>query len=464
MHHGQETTELLLSRPTGTGSPHERGNWLEQQCRTITGSSEHRSSSDDPLGNGSAAQAGVNVARDARTVPSARNRKPSSGRYDPSVGAGRGQELLLSRPLLAGPLPFFVGSTEQWLVDLSEQVFRDLPSPADAAGELPCFVLAPSSASDVDRFDLIGPGTGDLRAVPLAMAIGRLVTALSRAALDAEPERLHIHAAAAARGNDAAILAAPRETGKTTTITRLALDGWTCISDETVSIRAGDDLVRGFSKPLSIKPGSRPLLPELQPHFLPPAANDDAASVLHVSLKDIGVETTSAAHPRMVALLRRPLSPGMSGQPSSKPLHPAEAVVGLMAETLDAGRYGDDAALELARLSARCTCWEVTVGPLAETAAEIERLFDLEPTTHTVDALPSGRGPVLPNVRSVLIGDRVVLHELPEGRIVALDEAGTQIWLQLGGWATSENIDLKAPVVSAFIGQLEHLGMLGRMS
>lgn len=379
----------------------------------------------------------------------------------PAVEFGGAHQLVLSRPLQAGPLDFVVGSPDPTLVRLAEELFRDLPSPRVLEGELPCFVLAPSAASrEEPLYDLSGPVVGLVEALPLSMAVSRLVTALSRATLDAEPDRLHLHAAAAVRDGRAVVLAAPRETGKTTTLARLVLDGWSYVSDETVSIGPGDELVRGFAKPLSIKPGSRSLLPELAPHFLPEGTVGDHA-VLHVSLGTLGVRTAEAASAKMVGLLRRRLTPSIDHAADSRPIHPADAVVGLMAETLDAARFGNSAVIELARLAARTSCWEIFIGAPNDTVVEIERLFEMPPGERLdVQQLPQG-GPRIPaNVTSVLVGDRAVVHELPEGRILALDATATQIWLNLGDWPAAEKVDLRGPVVASFIGQLLQLGLV----
>lgn len=379
------------------------------------------------------------------------------------VDSGGGHQLTLTRPLRAGPLTFAVGSPDPALVKLAEDLFRDLPSPRVLEGELPCFVLAPSATSPAEGlYDLSGPVVGVLRGVPLAMAVSRLVTALSRATLDAEPNRLHLHAAAAVRDDQAVVLAAQRETGKTTTLAHLALHGWSYMSDETVSIGPGDELVRGFAKPLSIKPGSRPLLPELSAHLIPRGSVGEQA-VLHISLGTVGVPTTEAADVRMVGLLRRNPTPTSAGSVGSRSIHPADAVVGLMAETLDAARFGAGAVVELARLAARTNCWEIFIGDPSDTVAEIERLFEAPVGALVeVQALSEGSTRIAKNVVSVLIGDRAVVHELPEGRILALDAAATQIWLNLGEWPAAETIDLTGPVVKSFVGQLGQLGLVNR--
>jgi hypothetical protein len=354
-------------------------------------------------------------------------------------------------------LKFVVGSTEPALIHLAKELFCDLPEPRNAQGDIPCFMLTPSG-TDAALYDITGPALGVLTGAPLAKALAWMVAGVNRSVLDLEPTRLHLHAAAAVKHDRAAILAAPRETGKTTTLARLVLAGWAFISDETVSIAASDEHVRGYPKPISIKPGSRPLLSELADNFLPPGdVGEDA--VLHVSLGATGAEMRTEARPHLVALLRR--SPrNRSHEHGSYALHPVDAVVRLMAETLDAGRFGPRAVHELARLAARCHCHEVIVSTPDGTVAEIEQLFARSaPDVLEVEELVGGER-VEPNVVSLLIGDRVVIHGPPEGPILALDPAGSEVWLQIGGWQTTSHIDLRGPMVAPFVQQLIDLRLV----
>lgn len=372
--------------------------------------------------------------------------------------------LVMSRPFSAGAFDFFIGSPDPDLTELANELFRDLPTPVANAGDFALFVLTESTDSvDNAHYVLAGPVVGSMSGLPLAGAVTMLVAAVSRASLDADPERLHLHAAGAVRGNRAAVLAAPRETGKTTTVATLVRRGWELISDEAISIGPGDEYVRGFAKPLSIKPGGRNRVPHLDPHLLPRTGVTDDA-VLHASVGATGAEVRSGARPHLVVLLRRSRDAEPEGQPFTRPMHPADAAVQLMTETMDAGRFGPYAAFELARLAARCRCHEVVVGDPEKTAETIERLFD-EPAVSPLGVRELCDGTAVnPNVVSVLVGDRTVIHEQPEGRILALDEPGTEVWLKLGGWASGEDINLNGPVVAPFVQQLESLGLIDMTS
>lgn len=454
----QEGFQGTAVAPLPQREPHQRRRRLQDQRCAVAGPSDHHAVTHPSLRNVSATQCARSGLDLAHTSPPT----DSTHRRLHRVGLDGGvQQLKSSRGFCARAFRFAVGAPSQDLIDLIEELFCDLPEADPSDSDVTRFVLVPSNAPD--RYSLLGPVIGPPASLPLPGAIALLVTSVSRGSLDAEPERLHLHAAGAVRHGRAALLAAPRETGKTTTLATLVHRGWGFISDEAISLAAGDDKVRGFPKPLSIKPHGRDLVSHLTSRLLPPG-DMSADAVLHVSLGPTGATAYPSAEPHYVGVLVRSREPGPSGQLRSRPLHPVDAVVALMAETMDAGRFGPDALLLLARLTSRCRCDEITVGEPAETARLIERLFDQAPTPPLpVEVLENGTS-IRPNVRSVMIGDRVVIHEQPEGRILALDEPGSQVWLKIGGWAPAPDIDLDGPVVSRFVQQLEALGLHERSS
>ena len=97
-----------------------------------------------------------------------------------------------------------------------------------------------------------------------------------------------------------------------------------------------------------------------------------------VSASGGAVATGGPVH--LVILLRRPEFRDPSEGAVSRLLHPADATVALMQETLDAERFGPT-AIRLARLAASSHCYELSVGTPAATADRIEELFSLDPVT-----------------------------------------------------------------------------------
>jgi hypothetical protein len=373
-------------------------------------------------------------------------------------GSGR------ARPMSAGAFNFTIEVSHADDQATIESFFRDLPNPPHGA---PCepIELIRSEARNEDgeqQWTLAGPRLDDRPTVPIVGALLRLMSAVNLSALDAEPGALHLHAAAAARNGRAIIIAAERNTGKTTTVSHLVKRGWSFITDETVILTADSPDVGGFPKPLSIKPGGFDLVPHLVAHAIP-AIVDDRPSFHFVPVGATGARVAASATPHLTVLLRRDPMAGDDAAPSSRRLRPADAVVALMQETLDAGRYGN-AALRLAQLAVASNCYEVTVGSPEATAEHLEELMSNLPAESVdVTLLPDGPH-VAKDVVSVEIGDAIVVHEQSNGGIFALDSAAARIWRHVGGWNVDDAIDITGPVVAPFVNQLRSLGVLAEVA
>lgn len=301
-----------------------------------------------------------------------------------------------------------------------------------------------------------GPRVDPFSTHDLADALTRLVAGLSIATLDASPSNLHLHAAAAAKGGRSVIIAASRNTGKSTSVSHLLHRGYGFITDEMVVLSRKDDLVRGVPRPISIKPmglpqtgysGAQTMLGE----------TEDPTSQCFVTPGSIGTEIIEAEAPHVVVLLRRP---GGERAQGPRPLHPADAVVALMQETLDADRFGPDTALRLAQLASRCHCIELERGTPTEVADAIDGLLSLAPPVGmVVRAYPPSQASG-DDVVTVGLGDRCVVHHRRSGKILALDAAGTRVWETAGGWRAHPEVQLDGPVIASFVGQLRSHGLL----
>lgn len=357
-----------------------------------------------------------------------------------------------TRTFAAGAFAFEVTTGYARDRSMVEFLFQDLP-PATGGENVAPFSLRRVTPSG-ELWRLAQPGVADQPAGKLAAALVRLMAAVNLGALDAEPGCLHLHAAAATNAGRVAVIAAERNTGKTTTVAHLVARGWGFMTDETVRLSPATSVVQGFPKPISIKPGGLQLVDHLEQWVIPPPG--DGATFGFVPMGASGAEVVDGGRPHLVVLLRRP--PRGVAEPTSRRLDPADAVVALMQETLDAERFGA-AAVRLAELAAMSHCYEVTAGTPEATADHIDALFDSAPVDPMpVTVLPSTEA-VSPGVVTVAVGDRVVVHETASGRVFALDEAGAQVWRQIGGWGDME-IDVEGPVVRRFVAQLRALGVL----
>jgi hypothetical protein len=367
--------------------------------------------------------------------------------------------LIITRPFAAGPFGFSVAASTATDRDLVESLFGDLPHP-DPNEPVHVFLLTRDLAREDTGWSLSGPRLEGQPTMSRVSAITRLMSAVNLCALDYDPEPLHLHAAAAARDGSAVIIAAKRNTGKTTTIAQLVLRRWEFITDEMVGLPPHRNEVRGFAKPLSIKPGGHRLVDQFAAWMLPDAAGN-AEGFRYVPVGASGARIAEVAVPRLVVLLRR----SEDDRPTTagwRELDPADAVVALMQETLDAERFGA-AALRLGRLAASTRCVEVMIGTPDQTAALIERLFDEEPPDRVEVSLLEDSPAIAPPTVSVDIGGRIVVHQQDTGQIFALDEAASRVWRQLGGWADS-GIDLTGPVIAPFVEQLRAMGALASAS
>jgi hypothetical protein len=361
----------------------------------------------------------------------------------------------LTRPFAAGAFGFAVVTTTADDRHIVEMLFSDLPEPP--ASDDPTTVFSLLRDDDGRGWSLDGPRLGIRASTTLDAALKFLLTAVNLCALDAEPEYLHLHAAAAIRDDRAVVIAAERDVGKTTTVAHLVARGWGFVTDETVRLSTTSDAVTGFPKPLSIKPGGHEVVAHLEAFTVPTGAGADGFGFVPVGAS--GATVARGGAPHLVILLRRPLGADTVNAPTSVSMHPADAVVALMQETLDAERFGN-AAATLAELAAASHCSTLTVGTPSETAAEIEILFSRDP----VEPLPVRMLPpsdaFSPGVVSVAVGDRTVVHDTTTGRIFALDEGAARVWSRLGGWSDDTDIDVDAPVIRPFVAQLRALGVL----
>jgi len=370
--------------------------------------------------------------------------------------AGRG-ERHTTRCFTTGAFAFAVATSTPDDRQLVESFFGDVPAPNRGGHEIAEFSLLRNDSAG-DSWTVGGPHVLDLPAATLDTALEQLLGAVNLCSLDAEPEHLHLHAAMATIDGRGVVIAAERNTGKTTTVAHLVARGWSFVTDETVRLTTGSNEISGFPKPLSIKPFGRPPVAHLEPWMIPPVG-DDHERFRFVPIGASGATLADGGVPHLVVLLRRSWGDPSAVGAVARRLHPADAVVALMQESLDAERFGA-AAERLAALAATTHCYELTRGTPDETADEIEMLFELDPAEPMeVRVLPPSAA-FHPGVVSVAVGDRTVVHDEASGRILALDEGATQVWRQLGGLSVDQEIDIDGPAVRPFVAQLRALGVL----
>jgi len=327
-------------------------------------------------------------------------------------------------------------------------LLHDLRSDAPVRPDAPVYKLSRLGPT-ARGWAIEGPRVDRYITDSLSDAIARLLAGLNVATLDASPRSLHLHAAAAAKDGQAVLIAAARHSGKSTTVANLIARGWSFMTDETVAI---DDppFVRGVPRPLAVKPGGRQHI-RMPIEFAWPEPSDDATGQ-YVPIGLSGVTICDRAPVSAVVLLRRSSDP--RDEPLVERLHPADAVVGLMQEALDAGRYGTEAVVRLAELAASATNVRLIRGNPERTVDAIVEVVEGPRSAPRQVRRFAPSEAVDPAVVSLSVDGRAVVHHIETGAILALDEPATRVWEVIGGWAAHEDIDLNGPVVAPFVQQL----------
>jgi hypothetical protein len=381
------------------------------------------------------------------------------------VSGQRGRHV--TRPFLAGALGFRVQCDSAKLRDTVEALFADLtaPPPDMAIHELR---LDEGEQNGITMLDLVGFGMFDPGPLPPDLTLDTLVSRVGRLSLDADPDRLHLHAAALAKGGRSVLVSASGGTGKSTLATALVLRGWDYLSDESVALTAGSTSITSFAKPLSIKVTGRDLFAhqvDLADRRVALGPSD--GTWWNVPASRLGGRVVAAADPALLVFLSRTgTDSAADARPSWTTVHPADAVVLLVQESLDVGRFGESAVVVIAELAARCRCVRVEAGTPSDTAELVEQLLttcavsEHEPPLVLPTRAGTGYAPgvkVGDAVVSVLLADRVVVHDVHSGRIASFDEAGSAVWLALYGHELQEHAlpDAASPGVRSFFHALE---------
>lgn len=150
---------------------------------------------------------------------------------------------------------------------------------------------------------------------PVAQAIAVLLWDLNRRVVEASPRWLRLHAAGACRGDQAVLLPAAMESGKTTLVAGLLQRGFDYLSDEVVALGREDLRAVPYPKPLSVDPGSWEVLGDLEPAVEPgvrpllPRQWQVPASSIGARVADPGASPAVVVFPRYDPALPTRLQP-----------------------------------------------------------------------------------------------------------------------------------------------------------
>jgi hypothetical protein len=273
-----------------------------------------------------------------------------------------------TRTMQALGLDFAVESDDPRFIEHVERLFVALPD-----GRSPTLTARWTASSHTTGRVRVEVGDA------LAMSAGRpghavtsLLWHLNRAVVAASTSRwLLIHAAAARRDASFVVLAAPTESGKSTTVAGLVQSGWSYVTDEMVAVDRASLTVTPYPRPMCLDPGSWPVLADLHP------------CPTEYELGQWHVPPTRAAEPGTPTIVVFPAY-RRGARSAMEPIRPAEAVRLLVESTfgfLDAPTANLTALASLVR-GARCR--RLVIGRLSDAVRLLDELVAEHAPTPTI--------------------------------------------------------------------------------
>ncbi len=261
---------------------------------------------------------------------------------------------------------FEIASNDQAVVEVAIAVFGDLVSHPDTMSRQPlatATIDVADSAVMVDLFD------GCWRQVDsIADALWAVAREVNRLSLASDEGRMHLHAAALARGGAAALVLGKRRTGKSTLSAHLLQSGWCYLSDEMVAIDSDSPQISTYPKPVALRSGTLDLLPTLADHGLPIRQHGAGRLVRASALGRVSADD----HPVGLIVLLQP-GPGSVDSLELSIAHPIDALVEVMRDhVMDAERAGLGGVLSLGRLLAAATAIRLRSGALESVEKALE--------------------------------------------------------------------------------------------
>ncbi len=327
-----------------------------------------------------------------------------------------------SRPVKVGLTSFCLDSAESTdFVRLIDDCYVDLPTASQAKLTFRLqrigvgHALEWTSTEGTSHREIV---VGD------DVILAEIVRTLNRAALDADPEHLHLHAGAASLNGRIALVVAPSGGGKTTTVTALGLRNWAYLTDEMISIARDGPIVSAFPKPLSIKNGGfGPILNLLGSEETD--AFDRSQSGWQLAASSLGISTGREGTPELIVIL----DPAESGPTPPRAVSPGTVLVNLVEQSMDFDRFGPDALGVLASLVSRTS--HMTIGRFdpRTMAQRIEETMNSLPHRDEADgpyALELEQYPF--DVEGVRVGGDLVVRSRLSGRIVSLGEQSAALF------------------------------------
>lgn len=246
---------------------------------------------------------------------------------------------------------------------LLERTFGDLqiPNPPWSREPTPTYLL---NGPDEGYWSVSVDGAHVIRGA-LSTALSGLMWHVNQQATRS-PMLTFLHAGAVEKDGRVVVLAAPMESGKTTTTTGLLRAGWRYLTDEAVGLTGADGLAHPYPKPLSIDPGSWPLFPDLAPDGL-----EDKPNQWLVAASRIRSDVVAGPGPIGLICLPR-YQAGITTAATA--LKPAELVMQLAHSTFHFPDGADRHLPRLAQLARDVPGFSINIGDLRSAITVIEEL------------------------------------------------------------------------------------------
>ena len=329
------------------------------------------------------------------------------------------------------------------LGDLVEYVLRDVPAGDEPAADSADAVLEMRRVS-ADVFAIEGP-TAWAGEVPADQVVPRLLTILNALALRSVKDELCVHGAGVVVHGALHALVAPSGVGKTTLLIALMKRGAAALNDELLRVAPDGTSVRGWPKPLSIKPGTAELFPELT--ALTP---DDSVPFRHVPLSAVGSVALGPQPVSSVVLLRR----REGDRPGFADLSAPEALVALAGNTMNFATVGPQRSLTTlaALVASRPTRYFDIASPLESAEVLVDDALGGDVRTLEWDLLDTAAPYAVDGVLTVRIEDETVLWSPVSQQTIALDPIASELWLA-ACWGESDRLVDEADFARSLVDQ-----------
>jgi hypothetical protein len=203
-----------------------------------------------------------------------------------------------------------------------------------------------------------------------AAVMNHLTWHVNQRVIESSDEVVLLHAAAASLDGRGVLLPAAMEAGKSTLVAGLVRCGFQYLTDEAAAIDPISLRLRPYAKPLSLDPGSWPVLPDLEPDVDPSTAMY-LADQWQVDPRRIRPD--AVAGPTAVSVVVFPrYQRGAATQLTALPR--STALVEALEQTFRFHDHGRRNFTVLARLLEQVRCYRLVSGDLDRACAEVTRV------------------------------------------------------------------------------------------